>query len=213
MNGGAAQPKLLTHRSSGRQTARPPIGVTSGDNRATTVKKFSSVLLMLLVTIAFSCAREEAEKATSLKKPQEPKPAERLAQAKEVFSAVENGNDKELDQLLAQDEDVNYRRPSDGATALHLIAQNGRAPIGGYLISGGADVNAKDNSGSSPLHWAAENGHIAVAKSLIDKGADVNAQRGDGATPLVLAISKGNAKMVEYLKRSGGKVNTNQQSQ
>jgi ankyrin repeat protein len=169
------------------------------------VKKFSSVLLMLLVIIAFSCAREEAEKATPLKKPQELTPAERLARAKEVFSAVEKGNDKQLEQLLAQDADVNYRRPSDGATALHLIAQNGRAPIGGYLISGGADVNAKDNSGSAPLHWAVENGHLAVAKSLIYKGADVNAQRGDGATPLVLAVSKENAKMVELLTRSGGK--------
>jgi ankyrin repeat protein len=193
---------------------RPPlIGKAFCDNRETTVKKFSSVLLMLLVIISFSCARKEAEKATPLKGLQEPTPAERLAQAKEVFSAVENGNDKQLDQLLAQGADVNYRRPSDGATALHLIAQNGRAPIGGYLISGGADVNAKDNSGSAPLHWAAENGHLAVAKSLIDKGADVNAQRGDGATPLALAMSQGDAKMVEYLKRRGGKVNTNQQSQ
>lgn len=178
------------------------------------MKRNLSLTLIMFALIGFSCTRgKEADKTIPLKKQTVPTPAERLAQAKEVLRAIENGDDKQLDQLLAQGADVNYKRPSDGATPLHLIAQNGRAPIGGYLLSNGADVNAKDNSGSTPLHYAAQNGHFAVVKTLIYKGADVNAQRGDGATPLDLAISKGNAPIVEYLKRSGAKVNSNQKTQ
>jgi hypothetical protein len=179
-----------------------------------TVKRSLSLFLMLFPLIAFSCAREkEAEKSGSVEEVRAPAPDERLARAKGVFSAVENGDDKQLDQLLAQGADVNYKRPSDRATPLHLIAQNGRAPIGGYLISAGADVNAKDSSGGTPLHWAAQNGHFAVMRSLIDKGADPNVQRDDGATPLDLAVSRGNAQMVEYLTQSGAKVNADRRSQ
>jgi ankyrin repeat protein len=177
--------------------------------RRQTVEKNLYFPLMCFFLIAFSCARqEETGKVAPLNKQKVPAPAEKSAQAERVFSAVENGDDKQLDQLLAQGADVNYKRPSDGVTPLHLIAQNGRAPIGGYLISGGADVNAKDNSGNTPLHWAAQNGHLAVVKILVDKGSDVNAKRGDGATPLDLAISKGNVQLVEYLKRSGAKSST-----
>jgi ankyrin repeat protein len=173
------------------------------------VNKNIAFPLILFSLFAVSCTRgKEEARVAPLNEQKVPTPAEKLARAKGVLSAVEKGDDKQLDQLLAQGSDVNYMRPSDGATPLHLIAQNGRAPLGGYLISGGADVNAKDNSGSTPLHWAAQNGHLAVAKILIEKGSDVNAKRGDGATPLDLAISKGSAPLVEYLKRSGAKSST-----
>jgi ankyrin repeat protein len=165
--------------------------------------------LMVLLLFSFSCMRrEEAAKIAPLNQQKALTPAEKLARAEGLFSALEKGDDKQFDQLIAQGSDVTYKRPSDGATPLHLVAQNGRAPIAETLVSRGAEIDAKDNSGGTPLHWAAQNGHLAVVRFLIDKGSDVNAKRGDGATPLDLAIAKGNAPLVEYLKRSGAKSRT-----
>ncbi|GIT31565.1 MAG: hypothetical protein Ct9H300mP1_36110 [Planctomycetaceae bacterium] len=56
-----------------------------------------------------------------------------------------------------------------------------------FLLSKGAELNARTEDGSTVLHWAAVVGRVGVVKFLLDKGANVNARNKDKQTPLELA--------------------------
>jgi ankyrin repeat protein len=87
-----------------------------------------------------------------------------------------------------------------------------------YIVSKGADVNAKSEGGSdipsgvTPLHFAAEDHGIEVVEFLISQGADVNAKADTGLvtgiTPLHLGIMTGNIEIVKLLVSKGANVHT-----
>ena len=56
-----------------------------------------------------------------------------------------------------------------------------------YLVSCGADVNAKDYSGITSLMRACEVNNKDTVTFLISQGADVNAKQRNGSTALSLA--------------------------
>lgn len=70
--------------------------------------------------------------------------------------------------LLSKGADVN--KGFYGITPLHLAAFEGNTGFAEYLISQGADVNARDNNGSTPLHIAASNNDMNMAEFLLSKG-------------------------------------------
>jgi len=72
-----------------------------------------------------------------------------------------------------------------------------------FLLSKGANVNAKKPDGSMPLHYATS---VEVAKILLANGADINAKN-DIGTPLAYRSTTGNIKMVEFLISHGADVN------
>jgi ankyrin repeat protein len=72
-----------------------------------------------------------------------------------------------------------------------------------FLISHGANINAKTDRGSTPLHLAAEQGHKDIVKLLIDKGANINVKDVYGRTPLDSAW--GRMDIIEMLKKHGAK--------
>ena len=84
----------------------------------------------------------------------------------------------------------NGRAFSNDSTPLHIASYNGYLSIVEYLISKGADINAKDDDGNTPLHTASSNGHLPIVEYLISKGADINAKTKDGYTPISLAFSE-----------------------
>ena len=57
----------------------------------------------------------------------------------------------------------------------------------GYLISAGADPNARDDSGVAPIHRAVRTRSMLAVKALLDGGASVSQPNKSGSTPLYLA--------------------------
>ena len=60
-------------------------------------------------------------------------------------------------------------------------------PIVEYLISKGANIEAKDNDDQTPLHWASKHGNTNVVKYLVSKGANKTTRDKDGKIPCDLA--------------------------
>jgi ankyrin repeat protein/serine/threonine protein kinase len=75
------------------------------------------------------------------------------------------------------------------------------------LISGGADVNAKNHDGYTALMVAAWQGHSLVVDALIRASADVNMQAEKGQTALMVAAGQSHSRIAELLITLGANVN------
>jgi ankyrin repeat protein len=53
-----------------------------------------------------------------------------------------------------------------------------------YLVSQGANVNAKDHDGRTPLHLTVGYGNVSVLEYIISVSADMNVKDNKGCTPL-----------------------------
>lgn len=87
--------------------------------------------------------------------------------------AAANGRREVVDWLIDHGAGVNRRstfggpRHGEGATALHLAAQNGDASMVRLLLDRGADPSIEDGVyHSSPLGWAQHSGHDEVGRIL-----------------------------------------------
>ncbi|TRM64756.1 ankyrin repeat-containing domain protein, partial [Schizophyllum amplum] len=90
----------------------------------------------------------------------------------------------------------------------HYAASKARIDIGRFLISRGADINAKDRANQVPLHRAATTGSVGFIKLLLDGSTAPNKTRlntGDriGNTPLHLAIESGHAEAAVLIINAG----------
>jgi hypothetical protein len=95
-------------------------------------------------------------------------------------------------------------------TALHLagfraqgLRPAGRADVVEYLLSQGANIEARDAVGRTPLMCAAMQGNDAVARVLIAHGANMNAVDNTGRTPLNWAIWGENPAIIAMLRDRG----------
>jgi ankyrin repeat protein/Tfp pilus assembly protein PilF len=101
-----------------------------------------------------------------------------------IFDAIRKGTLEDVKYFVEQKNiDVNIKDSNGrGPTPLHIAAACGNADVVVYLISNGADVNARAEDGHTPLHSASS---AEVVKILLSAGADVNARDSDrGFTPL-----------------------------
>ena len=81
------------------------------------------------------------------------------------------------------------------------VAKDGNLQAVQALLSGGADVNARDKNGLTALRMASQNGHTEVVKLLLEKGAEVNVKHTtSGVTALwILYRAKTRRKPIQQM--------------
>jgi len=146
---------------------------------------------------------------------------------KDIFEAVEKGTVEDVRYFIeAKGVDVGVR-DDEGYTPLHSAATKYEIEIVEYLISKGADVNAKSYGSRieafnltipkvTPLMWPLvnigreyliEEDIIPVFQCLISRGADVDAIDENGWTALHTAAHKNYLKVVQCLVQAGANIN------
>jgi ankyrin repeat protein len=100
-----------------------------------------------------------------------------------VWDAVRSGDIAKLRKSLTERENANLRHDfSDGATVLHVAAENGHVPAVELLLDKGARINAVDFQGRTPLILAAQKGHKPVVSLLLRRGAHPKVKDYSGKT-------------------------------
>lgn len=136
----------------------------------------------------------------------------------DIWTAAAQGNVQAVKRHLAAGAEINGAFvargiPASGATPLHLAVLSNQREMARFLVSRGADINAraKDQHGGTPLHWAAALGRIDMTRQLVESGADVNAPDNNGYTPLDAinydpkARREAKDKIAELLRSKGAK--------
>jgi ankyrin repeat protein len=88
-----------------------------------------------------------------------------------------------VQRLVAAAADADKPKSFDGATPLHVAAQEGNDAVARLLLARNAAVDKADEAGTTPLHIAALNGHEAMARLLLEHNAAVDQPANNGATP------------------------------
>lgn len=117
--------------------------------------------------------------------------------------AARNGHKRCLRQLIEEYHADTRKVDSDGFTAVHWLAANGRTELLCYMLDLGHLVDWEDKQGQSALHVAAQSGHAPAVTSLIERGATVNKVDSLGKTPLFLACKYGQADCTSILIQHG----------
>lgn len=127
--------------------------------------------------------------------------------AGDILGAAERGELDSVRALLESDPQLLNVIDQGGYTPLHKAAYNGHVEIVEYLISKGADLNARSNSGSTPLHGAAFHGHPEAVRTLIEKGAEIDIKNNGGYTPFLGACAGGRFDAASLLIEHGADIN------
>lgn len=116
----------------------------------------------------------------------------------ELIIAAENGNKKEVYQLIRQGADVNAKT-YEGITPLMYAIQNGHNSIAQVLIEKGADVNTVPSNGIPALVAAVNAGNLQGTFLLLDNGANPHYQNTYKQMPLCLAVIDSDYEMTKLL--------------
>jgi ankyrin repeat protein len=119
-----------------------------------------------------------------------------------LLKAVGINDIRQVNSLLSDGADPNYRSP-DGGTPLVMAAALGNAGIVDSLIKKGAAVNQTAGRDISPLLACVQQNHIDVVKLLLKNGADIEQATRHGVTPLLAAVTFRHEDIALYLLEQG----------
>ena len=124
-----------------------------------------------------------------------------------IHQAAANGDIAQVRRLLnANPGLINSGGDNLGNTPLHFATWKNRAAMAEFLISKGANVNAKNSLGNTPLHDAIHNSGVLVPIVLLRQGANIDERNNEGETPLILAAQTGRSELVRLLLANGADV-------
>jgi len=124
-----------------------------------------------------------------------------------LLDAVDKGDVKETEALLAKGADIESREKEEGKTPLMIAAEKANREMVVLLIREGADVNARSKHGATPLFLGIVGRNAQVVALLLERGADahIKIELPDGAytTPLIAAHVEDLPEVVTLLSRKG----------
>ena len=121
-----------------------------------------------------------------------------------IFTAAEQ---VQIDGFVAQ-HGRDVRAPGrDGWSLLHQAVRWSDVAVVRYLVSLGADVNARRSCGGTPLSLTGLGNKAAIVEFLVSQGANVDAKNNDGETPLHSAAFFGNIEVIKSLLSHGAELN------
>lgn len=124
-----------------------------------------------------------------------------------LHDAVEDGNLKKVQALIAKGENVNAKNKTYDQTPLQIAAYNEHSSIVKLLIRSGAHIDEKMKNGRTALHIAAFYGDIKTLSYLLRANAKVNTKANDGITPLHRAAEGGDTEAIKMLLANGAVIN------
>ena len=99
-------------------------------------------------------------------------------------------------------------RDRENSTALLLSCARGHYSCAEYLLTNGADANARRTTGASPLYFATSYHHTRIVELLLNKyKAIVDLSTFDGSSPLHVACERGFTEIVQLFINSQVNVN------
>ena len=143
-----------------------------------------------------------------------------------LLAVARTGNVEAAELLVKHGAKVDARERWGGQTALMWASARRHPPMMQFLISKGADVNARsinrdyqrhvtaegrpkslDSGGFTPLLYAARENCLGCVDVLVRNSADINLPDPDGVSPLLVAIMNANWDLAKQLILAGADVN------
>ncbi|KAK7571104.1 hypothetical protein V9T40_014708 [Parthenolecanium corni] len=125
---------------------------------------------------------------------------------RELFEACKAGDLAKVKKLVNV-QTVNARDTAGRkSTPLHFAAGYGRRDVVEFLLSAGAQIQARDDGGLHPIHNACSFGHADVVRLLLEAGANPNVRDNWNFTPLHEAALKGKAEVCIALLQHGADI-------
>lgn len=123
--------------------------------------------------------------------------------SEDAVEGIKKG-DLALFQKAVTDIDGANSSLQNGKTILMYAVWEGREDVVKYLISKGADVNAKDKEGKTALMLAIWRERLNLVKLLIQNKADTGIKNVEGLAAKDIAELTGNGEIIDFLASIGG---------
>ena len=116
----------------------------------------------------------------------------------QLYKAVKENNLTNVEELIKQNADVNYREEKSWVKINLLITaiNNNNFEITKKLIENKADINWKDGFNTSALMYACSKGNLKIVNLLLDNEADINANDEQGNSVLTAAKESNNKDLI-----------------